>query len=140
MFVILDTNHLREYALGSRLGANLKTRIEQEQAEVFTSIVCAEESLQGWISFVRRHMAGPDQLEGYQRLQDSITVMAAMLILPFDQDASNTFLELKRQGIRIHSMDLKIATIAMIHDALLLSRNLVDFAKVPGLRVENWLD
>jgi len=26
------------------------------------------------------------------------------------------------------------------HDAMLLSRNLVDFVKVPGLRVENWLD
>ena len=37
-------------------------------------------------------------------------------------------------------MDLKIAAIAVSHDALLLSRNLVHFQKVPGLRVENWLD
>jgi tRNA(fMet)-specific endonuclease VapC len=37
-------------------------------------------------------------------------------------------------------MDLKIACIALAHEALLLSRNLVDFEKVPGLRVENWLD
>ena len=37
-------------------------------------------------------------------------------------------------------MDLKIAAIALSHAALLLSRNLVDFTRVPGLRVENWLD
>ena len=37
-------------------------------------------------------------------------------------------------------MDLKIAAICIAHDALLPTRNLVDFAKAPGLRVENWLD
>jgi predicted nucleic acid-binding protein len=34
---------------------------------------------------------------------------------------------------------LKIAAIAMAESALLLSANLRDFQKVPGLRVENWL-
>ena len=37
-------------------------------------------------------------------------------------------------------MDLKIAAICIAHDPLLLTRNLVDFEKVPGLQVENWLD
>ena len=37
-------------------------------------------------------------------------------------------------------VDLKIASICLVHDGLLLTRNLSDFAKVPGLRVENWLD
>jgi tRNA(fMet)-specific endonuclease VapC len=35
-------------------------------------------------------------------------------------------------------MDLKIAAIALANDATLLSRNLSDFARVPGLRVEDW--
>jgi tRNA(fMet)-specific endonuclease VapC len=35
-------------------------------------------------------------------------------------------------------MDLKIAATAISHNALLLSRNLVDFRKVPRLRVEDW--
>lgn len=37
-------------------------------------------------------------------------------------------------------MDLKIACIALEYDAVVLTRNSVDFAKVPGLRIENWLD
>ena len=39
----------------------------------------------------------------------------------------------------VERIDLKIAAICLVHDALLLTRNLVDFEKVPGLRVENWL-
>ena len=37
-------------------------------------------------------------------------------------------------------MDLKIACIVLAHDASLLTRNASDFAQVPGLRFENWLD
>jgi tRNA(fMet)-specific endonuclease VapC len=36
-------------------------------------------------------------------------------------------------------MDLRIAAIALAHDALLLSRNLKDFRKVPGLCVDDWI-
>jgi tRNA(fMet)-specific endonuclease VapC len=35
-------------------------------------------------------------------------------------------------------MDLKIATIVLTRDATLLSRNLSDFGKVPGLRIADW--
>ncbi|MEO5802504.1 MAG: type II toxin-antitoxin system VapC family toxin, partial [Verrucomicrobiota bacterium] len=42
--------------------------------------------------------------------------------------------------VRIGSMDLKIACIALAHDATLLTRNVNDFSQVPGLRVENWLE
>jgi len=35
---------------------------------------------------------------------------------------------------------MKIASIALAHEALLLTRNLRDFTKAPGLRMENWLD
>jgi predicted nucleic acid-binding protein len=34
---------------------------------------------------------------------------------------------------------LKIASIALVIDALLVTANLRDFSLVPGLRCENWL-
>ena len=61
-------------------------------------------------------------------------------IVAFDESAARKFDELRRQRLRIGSMDLKIAATALVHDALLLSANLSDFQRVPGLRVENWLD
>ncbi len=36
-------------------------------------------------------------------------------------------------------MDLKIASVALVNEALLLTANRKDFEKVPGLRFENWL-
>jgi tRNA(fMet)-specific endonuclease VapC len=57
-----------------------------------------------------------------------------------DKEAADCFTRLRKQGIRIGSMDLKTACITIEHDATLLTRNTGDFAKVPGLRFENWLD
>ena len=61
-------------------------------------------------------------------------------ILPFDEAAARQFDNLRRQKLRIGSRDLKIAATALVDHALLLSANLIDFKRVPGLRVENWLD
>jgi tRNA(fMet)-specific endonuclease VapC len=35
-------------------------------------------------------------------------------------------------------MDLKIAAIALAHNATVLTRNLKDFSRVPDLRGEGW--
>jgi len=47
---------------------------------------------------------------------------------------------LRQQKIRIGTMDLKIASIALVNDALLITANIRDFSLVPGLRCENWLE
>lgn len=60
-------------------------------------------------------------------------------LLAFDERAADEFERLRKAKVRIGSMDLKIACIALVHNALLLSANLCDFGHVPNLRVENWL-
>ena len=140
MFVVLDTNYFRELRENSAAGQRLQSQIKSRDADTFTSIVTAEESLSGWVAFIRRHKAGLDQMNGYERLKDCIETLSDLTILPFDREPALIFHELERQRLRVGTMDLKIAAICMSHDALLLSRNIVDFVKVPGLRVENWLD
>jgi tRNA(fMet)-specific endonuclease VapC len=60
-------------------------------------------------------------------------------ILRFDENSAARVAGLRQQHVRIGSMDLKIAAIALEQDAVLLSANLRDFERVPRLRVENWL-
>jgi tRNA(fMet)-specific endonuclease VapC len=60
-------------------------------------------------------------------------------ILPFNEPAADRFEALRKQRVRIGTQDLKIASIALEAGALLLTANLRDFERVPGLRVENWL-
>lgn len=54
-------------------------------------------------------------------------------------DAAVQFKALRKERVRIGTQDLKIASIALTNDALLLSANLRDFEQVRGLQVENWM-
>ena len=59
------------------------------------------------------------------------------LVLPFNLEAASLFRQHRKEGLRT---DLKITCVTLAHDATPLTRNTVDFAQVPGLRVEKWLD
>jgi len=64
-------------------------------------------------------------------------------ILPFDRPAAETYgqlrAELERAGKPLSEPDLRIASIALTHDLTMVTGNVRHFARVPGLRVENWL-
>lgn len=140
MFAILDTNHFTEFVDASPSGHRLVALMEERKADVFTCIVAVEETCQGWLALLHRLRAGRDQLEAYDKFQRSIGALLMFPILKFDEQAAVIYHDLHRQLPRLGSMDLKIAAICLTHNATLLSRNLRDFEKVPGLRVENWLD
>jgi tRNA(fMet)-specific endonuclease VapC len=59
-------------------------------------------------------------------------------VLPIDAPAIAIFNELRGQRVRISTMDLRIAAIAISRNLVLLTRNISDFSKVPGLVIENW--
>lgn len=140
MFAVLDTNHFSEMALHSERGASLQRRLTASGAQVFTTIVTPQEAFEGWFALINRQSAGRDQIRAYAQFQHSIALLMKLTILPFDGEAADHFHRLQSERVRIGTMDLKIAAICLAHDATLLTRNLVDFEKVPGLRVENWLD
>ena len=137
---ILDTNHFRELVIFSDLGRSLRQRMESASDSVVTSIVTAEEAFRGWLA---RLAATPDSekhVVPYQQLSRAITCLASCTVIGWDKDCAMRFNKLRQEGIRIGTMDLKIACIALEYDAVVLKRNTVDFAKVPALRFENWLD
>jgi len=140
MFVILDTNHYREMLHKTAPGAVLATRLSEHDADAFTTVVTIQEITQGWTAEINRRSSGRDQVHAYRQFQNAILDFQDITILPFDQEAAEVFHSHPANLRRIGTMDLKIAAIALSHDALLLSRNLVHFQQVPALRVENWLD
>lgn len=46
---------------------------------------------------------------------------------------------LKKKGKLINDADILIASIAKAHDAVLVTNNEEHFARVEGLKIENWL-
>ena len=140
MLAVVDTNHLSELDRNPEFAARFEERRRAGEAEVFTTIVTIQEMTRGWLALLNRPARASQQVQLYERFQRSIEVLREWDILPFDSQAAGVFEDLQRQRLRVGTMDLKIAAICLAHDTLLLTRNLADFAKVPGLRVENWMD
>jgi len=76
-----------------------------------------------------------------ERVRD--VVHRAQIVLPFDEAAAEVYgplrTSLEKVGQRLDEPDLRIASIALAHDLTLVTGNVRHFARVPGLRVENWL-
>lgn len=70
-------------------------------------------------------------------------IVGAALVLPFDEPAARAYgtlrARLEAEGCRLAEPDLRIASIALSRDLTLVTGNLRHFARVPGLRVEDWL-
>lgn len=71
-------------------------------------------------------------------------ILAAMEILPFDKPAdreyANLRLHLERAGTPVGPNDMLIAAHALASESILVTANTDEFARVPGLIVENWLE
>ncbi len=69
---------------------------------------------------------------------------ARLDVLPFDDEAAGHFgdirAELERQGRVIGPYDLMIAGHARSRGLAVVTGNLGEFSRVPGLRCEDWLD
>jgi tRNA(fMet)-specific endonuclease VapC len=74
----------------------------------------------------------------YRRLAENVAFLAHVKILTFTETAITRFEDLRAQKLGITTMDLRIAAVALEHGATLVTRNLRDFKRVRGLRIENW--
>jgi len=83
---------------------------------------------------------GDKELAG--RVRDLIA--AASTVLPFDHDAAETYAvlrtQLERLGVRLDESSMRIAAIAVSHDLTLVTASARLYDRVPGLRIENWLE
>lgn len=138
--LVLDTDHLTAFGYASPLSRRLKERLARSEHDVVTTAVNCEEQVKGLLAAIHREMDPAKQIQGYADLVSRIEFLAGFTILPWDVDSAKQFAQHKRLRVKCGTMDLKIACIVMAHDAILLTRNTADFAHVPGLRQENWLD
>jgi tRNA(fMet)-specific endonuclease VapC len=138
--VVLDTDHvsLLEWVTSPER-SRLVNRLEQlADDEIATSIISYEEQTRGWLAYVARARTVADQVKTYAKLSKHLETYRHVRVVDFDERAAIQFQSLRKARVRVGSMDLKIAAIALAHDALLLSRNQSDFRQVPGLKVEDW--
>lgn len=138
--ILLDTDHFSVFT-GKRAQwhEHLNARMEAEADQIGFSIVAVEEVLRGWLAFIHRRREVHRQIDAYRRLEDLFNIVNSWTLVSFDVRAADRFTKLRRQRIRIGTMDLKIASVALVNNATLLTANLRDYSLVPDLRCENWL-
>lgn len=137
---VLDTDHLG--ILQRRTAKEhtaLLTRMAQHPADgFFVSIISFQEQFNGWNAFIQRARTIDELARGYGMFASLLLDFGRMNVLPFDAPAAEQFSQFRKLGVRIGTMDLRIGAIASVHGFTVLTRNTVDFERIPGLRIEDW--
>jgi tRNA(fMet)-specific endonuclease VapC len=90
------------------------------------------------VAYVAKARTKAQQIDAYGLLAKHLDDYREARILLYDHSAANILDELRAEHLRLGTMDLRIAAIALGHRALLVTRNLKDFGKIRNLRVEDW--
>lgn len=106
--------------------------------DFFVSIISFHEQVAGWNAYLNRAKTPTGVIRAYLMFERVLHDFSSRKVVPFDEAATDVFDSLKRKRVRIGTLDLRIAATAIAKQLTLLSRNLVDFKKVPGLDVEDW--
>ena len=139
MFVF-DTDHLVILQRQSPLAYDsLLQQIGQyAPTDFFVSIISFHEQVMGWNAYISQAKDAIVIVRGYERLQKVLSNVSRAQVLPFDDTAATVFDDLRKRRVRIGTMDLRIAAIALSRDMTVLTRNVRDFSRVPGLKVQDW--
>ena len=140
MKYLLDTDHIT-FLLersGSEYAALISRIAQHPSADFAFSIVSFHEQTLGRHAFLNRARTAAQLIRGYSLLMNTLQTYTTMPVLPFDAAAEAVFSGLKAQRIRVGTMDLRIAAIALSRGLILLTRNKRDFGRVPGLLIEDW--
>lgn len=128
---LLDTNIISDLVKWPQ-GEIAQAIARVGEEAVFTSIIVASELRYGVSK------------KGSNKLASHVeAILAEMEIVPFEHPADQIYARVRhhltQSGTPIGPNDLLIAAHALALDATLVTANEAEFARVPGLEVQNWL-
>lgn len=131
MTYLLDTNTCIKYMNGRSENIRLKLDSARQEDIVVCSIVKAE------LFYGAMKSKNPEK-----NLVNQNRFLERFISLPFDDDASKTYGEIRAQlekkGTPIGPNDLLIAAIALSCGVTLVTNNTREFGRVDGLELEDW--
>lgn len=134
--LLLDTDVMTLLERGGNESVQLKARLEAiPPDDLATTIVSYEEQTRGWLAVSAKARTSEAQIAAYRRLKLHLQIYTRIAVLEYDEKAAAEYERLRRTRIRIGTLDLRIAAIAITNGAALLTRNLTDFSRILGLQV-----
>jgi tRNA(fMet)-specific endonuclease VapC len=137
---LLDTDHISflQRRSGPEYVALAARMAQHKPADFALCVVSFHEQTLGANTFISRARTTADVVRGYTLFAEILSGFVGATVLPFDTAAGAVFDGLRAQRVRIATMDLRIAAVALTQGLVLLTRNRADFSLVPGLVIEDW--
>lgn len=140
MMWILDTDHVSLFLAGNGL---VIARVAKHSDNIAITIITVQELYNGW----NGKLNDPRQVNRlshlYTKLWQTTEFFKAIAVLNFDLDAESCYQNLRQSSKDLAkkriAKDLRIASIALVMNATVVTRNYKDFSQVPNLKLENWV-
>lgn len=131
MSFLLDTDHLSAHL---RRPAGLAHYFFQHSGRLYTSSVALAE-LYVWV------YSRPDPAPALESVEKML--LHEVSVVEYDNDCAKEFgrvrTAMRQQGLEVPSLDLLIASVALVYDLTLATHNTADFQNIRGLRLTDWL-
>ena len=138
--ILLDTDHVSILQWEGEAAERLRQRLTAStDTWLGITAITLEEQTRAAISRLGQSKSTQSQVKYYSLLASLFRFFADWRVAAFDDQAATVFDELRKRKVNIGSSDLKIASIALVNDATVLTANSRDFERVPNLKIENWL-
>ena len=140
MRFLIDTDHasLIQLKTEPEISAISRHLTACSETDITYSIISVHEQFSGSHSYINRGRTPADTVSGYGRFAKLVDFYKQVPLVPFDEPAATEFGRLKAVGVRVGTMDLRIASIALSRGLVVVTRNVRDFGRVPGLVTEDW--
>jgi tRNA(fMet)-specific endonuclease VapC len=135
---LFDTDHITIIQWKTQPAYDRLVERMNPLSDFFFPIVSFHEQALGANAYISKARDATGIVRGYRIFQKIVAGFAEAQVVPFDEAAASVFAGIGAKRIRISTMDLRIASIALSRDMTVLTRNLSDFRKVPGLKVADW--
>jgi tRNA(fMet)-specific endonuclease VapC len=137
---LLDTDSVSHWHAGHP--RMLQRFQEAVHEDIRTTIITKIEILQGRYDFLLKAATVTELLRAQVLLTGTEQALTRLPIVPLDETAGMIFERLRatKSLKKIGRPDLLIASVALAHRAILVTRNVRHFERIPNLRVENWVD
>jgi tRNA(fMet)-specific endonuclease VapC len=127
---LLDTDICSAYLKNHR---QIRNRFIQYGGRLYISTITLGEHF----VWTRRAKASP------KRLQVLLDMLNEVQVIPVDESIAEKFGEIRAAlldvGDAAPQMDMMNAATALVHHLTLITHNVADYAKVPGLTVADWM-
>ncbi|HKB04097.1 MAG TPA: type II toxin-antitoxin system VapC family toxin [Gemmataceae bacterium] len=107
-------------------------------SELAITVLTVEEQLSGWYNELRKSKKRAALAAVYQRMVQTVQFLGHWPILSFTEPAIDRYEDLQRLKLKVKKTDLRIAAIVPEVRAVLVTRNIRDFSRIPGLQIEDW--